>query len=158
MFPACPVTRAAFRLDALTSTTRPSATSASTIPSSVPSIWRVREYASRLTAGTILVPAALFQARPLAEEVVVEHLARERRGGARAEAGVLHDHRERDAGRFRRRVGDEQRVVPELFLHPALLVLLALLDADDLGGTGLPRAHVCRARKRARPGAFLVDA
>ena len=41
-----------------------------------------------------------------------EHLARERRGGSRAEAGVLHDHRQGDAGRFRRRIRDEQGVVP----------------------------------------------
>ena len=42
MFASCPVMRAAFRLEALTSTTSPTASSASTMPSSVPSMLRVR--------------------------------------------------------------------------------------------------------------------
>src|SRR3970040_799801 len=158
MFASCAGIRAAFRLDALTSTTSPTASSASTMPNSVPSMLRVREFPSRLTVGCIVVLAALFRRGQLAEEVVVEHLARERRGRARAEAGVFHDHGERDAGILRRCVRDEERMIAQLLLHPALHILLALLDADHLGGARLARAHVRAPRKGGRRGAFLVDA
>src|SRR6266853_1891925 len=47
----------------------------------------------------------------LAEQVVVEHLARDRGRRTRPEPGVLHQDRERDPRIVHRREGDEKRVV-----------------------------------------------
>src|SRR5262245_31452982 len=49
--------------------------------------------------------------RHLAEQVVVEHGARDRRGGARAEAAVLDDRHERDSRILERREHDVERMV-----------------------------------------------
>ena len=55
----------------------------------------------------------------LAEQIEVEHLARDRRCGARAEPGVLDQHGERDPGIVGRREGDEERVVAHGALRPS---------------------------------------
>src|SRR3954463_13018619 len=64
----------------------------------------------------------------LAEQVVVEHLARDRRRRARAESRVLDHHGERDLGILDRREGDEERVVAVALGGAFLVVLLGLLD------------------------------
>src|SRR6267142_5421924 len=63
--------------------------------------------------GLVLGGRLLHPLRQLAEQVVIEHRARDRRGGARAEAAVLDDHRQRDLRILERREGDEQRMVAQ---------------------------------------------
>src|SRR5207248_2306318 len=89
---------------------------------------------------------------------VVEHGARERCRGARAEAAVLDDHGERDARVIERRKGDEQRMVAMALGDFRFLVFLALLHGDHLRGAGLAADAVGDAGEGARAGAFLVDA
>src|SRR5512142_1030024 len=62
--------------------------------------------------------------RLLAEQVVVEHLARDRRGGGTPVLAVLHHDAHRDLRVVGGGEGDEERVVPVLLLHAALVVLL----------------------------------
>src|SRR3970040_1502548 len=92
-----PVTLAKFALEALNSTASPRTIRASTMPSSTPSTCRVRRAARRLTAVCfVVILGCLDGLRHLAEQVVVEHLARDRRSKARPETRVLDDHGERD--------------------------------------------------------------
>src|SRR5258706_541604 len=100
-------------------------------------------------------PPVLAELRPLvgqlAEQVIVEHLARDRGGGRAAVAAVLHQQRHREPGVVRRRVRDEQRVIAVSLLHALLVVLLALLHGDHLRGAGLGGDGVARARDGASP-------
>src|SRR6266849_1535946 len=70
----------------------------------------------------------------LSEQIVVEHLARDRRRRARSKAGVLNQHGERDPRIFLRREGDEERVVAQMLGNRRVGVFLVLLERDDLGG------------------------
>src|SRR4051812_27599717 len=79
--------------------------------------------------GVVVLGRGLHARRDFAQEVVVGRSACDRRGGARAEAAVLHDHRQRDARAVDRREGDEPRVVAQALGDLGLLVLLVLLDA-----------------------------
>ena len=94
----------------------------------------------------------------LAEQVVVEHLARDRRRGLRAEAAVLDEHRERDLRLVGRRVGDEQRVVAQA------LVDLAARRTSRPSASTPARCRSCRRdvygapANAARAGALLVHA
>src|SRR5512143_805775 len=93
----------------------------------------------------------------LAEQIVVEHLARNRGCGLRAETAVLHEHRQRDFRLLRGGKGDEQRMVAQFLLDAAFGVTLAL-QREHLRGAGLAGGDVFRAGESARGGAFLVDA
>src|SRR5882672_3478613 len=62
----------------------------------------------------------------LAEQIEVEHLPRDRRGGARAEPGILDQNGERDRGLVGRREGDEERVVAQVLGDIGLHVSLVL--------------------------------
>src|SRR5579859_2766581 len=75
--------------------------------------------------------------RLLAEEVVVEHLARDGRRRRAAVLPVLHQHRDGEPGILGGREGHEERMVPMLSLHPLLVVFLVLLHADHLRRSGL---------------------
>src|SRR4051812_20522224 len=95
-----------------------------------------------ITAGRVVG----FHGRWLfAEQIIVEHLAGDWPGGARAEAGVFNKHCKREFGVVGRRVGDEQRMVAMALLHAALDILLALFDRYHLGSAGLSRTHIRRA-------------
>src|SRR5262245_5910272 len=72
----------------------------------------------------------------LAKQVVVKHLARDRRCGGSTETAVLHEDGERDTRLFGRRESDEKRMVAMALGHLFFVVLLVLLDADHLGGAG----------------------
>src|SRR5258706_1082862 len=118
-----------------------------------PSMRRERKSKMRIIMFFRLVLAEL---RPLvgqlAEQVIVEHLARDRGGGRAAWAAVLHQQGHREPGVVRRRVRDEQRVIAVSLLHALLVVLLALLHGDHLRGAGLGGDGVARARAGARGG------
>src|SRR6185503_4564622 len=158
MLASCDVARAVLALEALNSVSSPTAISVSKKANSTPSMWRVKRYSRRLIAGTIVrVLGALLRLGQFAEQVVIDHLARDRGGVARAEPGILDDHRERDRRLVSRGIGDEQGMVAMALVHPALHVFLALLDADDLRGAGLAGADVRSAGESARTGAFPVD-
>ena len=90
-------------------------------------------------------PGAACALGALAQQVEVEHLARDRRGGRAAVAAVLHQHGERDLRVVGGGVGDEEGVVAVALLHALLVVLLARLHADHLGGAGLAGHEVGRA-------------
>src|SRR6185312_11162397 len=72
----------------------------------------------------------------LAQEVVVEHLARDRPRGGTAVLAVLDQDRHRELRVVGGREGDEERVVPVLALQVLLVVLLVLLHAHDLRRAG----------------------
>src|SRR5258708_12847865 len=116
-----------------------------------PSMRRERKSKMRLIMFFGLFLAEL---RPLlgqlAEQVIVEHLARDRRGGRAAVAAVLDQQRHREPGVVRRGVSDEQRVIAVSLLHALLVVLLALLHRDHLRGAGLGGDGVACARAGAR--------
>ena len=114
----------------------------------------VADHSSASTAASSAGAGALGQ---LAEQVVVEHLARDRRRGLGAEAAVLDQHRQRDGRLVGRRVGDEQRVVAQVGRHGLRLVLGALLR-EHLRRAGLAGRDVLGAGEGARAGAFLVHA
>src|SRR5687768_4901278 len=145
MFTGCAVTRAALALDALASTKRPSTIRAIMKANKTPSRWRVKKSLIRRSAKLFIVLlrrlalllVVLLRGGHLAEQVVIDHLARDRRGVARAEARVLHDHGERDLRLVGRRVGDEKRVVAVALGYLALDVLLAGLEPDHLRRAGL---------------------
>src|SRR5437868_7930639 len=65
--------------------------------------------------------------RQLAEEVIVECGPRDRRRGARTEAAVFHDHRERDLRAVDGGEGDEPGMVAQALRDLRLVVLLVLL-------------------------------
>src|SRR5258706_10906006 len=71
-----------------------------------------------------------FLLRDLAEEVVVEYLARDRRSRGAAVAAVLDEDRHRELRVVRGRVRDEERMVAKTLLHAFLVVGLALLQPD----------------------------
>src|SRR5258708_989093 len=132
----------------------PSARVRASAAMSGPSMRRERKSKMRLIMFFRLVLAEL---RPLlgqlAEQVVVEHLARDRRGGRAAVAAVLHQQRHREPGVVGRGVSDEQRVIAVSLLHALLVVLLALLHRDHLRAAGLggDRGACARAGARGRP-------
>src|SRR5574340_674628 len=96
--------------------------------------------------------------RYLAEQVVVHHLARDRRGRAAAMPAVLGQHHQRDSGLFGGREGDEPGMVAVPLVDFALVVFFALLHGDHLRGAGLAGDAVARDRRRARRrAARLVD-
>src|ERR1700681_1605598 len=88
-----------------------------------------------------------------AEQIVVKHGARNGRGGLRAEAAVLDEHRERDMRMVCRRVGEIPRVIAQALIDVAGLVLVAL-ERIQLRSAGLARGHVLRADESARAGSF----
>src|SRR5690242_7795368 len=73
----------------------------------------------------------------LAQQVVVEDLARDRARGRAAVLAVLDEDRHGDLRVVGGGEGDEERVVPVLALQVLLVVLLVLLHADHLRGAGL---------------------
>src|SRR6185436_8645463 len=81
---------------------------------------------------------------------------RDRRGGLRAEAAVLDQHRHRDRRLVGRCVGHVPRVVAQPLVDLVRLVFLAL-ERVDLRGAGLAARRVVRAAERGRARAFLVD-
>src|SRR4051812_44238204 len=127
---------------------RPVSISSAIAPSRGWSRCAVKKRTTRLILGCIVVVLHRFL-RVLAEQPVVEHLARDRRRGARAEAGVLDDDRDRDLRVIRRGVRDEQRVIAEALRDAALDVFLTF-QADDLRRAGLAAARVLRACESAR--------
>src|SRR6185369_1025302 len=84
--------------------------SSSTLASKGPSRCAPRNRATRLLIGCIVVVVHGFRGL-LARKPIVENLPCDRRGGACAEAGVLHDYRDRDLRLVRGRVRNEERVV-----------------------------------------------
>src|SRR5258708_25919345 len=125
-----------------------------------PSMRRERKSKMRLIMFFGLFLAEL---RPLlgqlAEQVIVEHLARDRRGGRAAVAAVLDQPRHREPGVVRRGVSDEPRVVAAGPPHALLVLALALLHRDHLRAAGLGGDGVACARGGARgrpPGAGQV--
>src|SRR5262245_10291469 len=103
----------------------------STSPISGPSILAEKRSSSCLIVAVVIVGkpgggrGGLVDA--LAEQVVVEDLARDRGGRAGAEPRVLDQHRERDPGVVRRRERDEQRVIAQVLGGVRLRVFLVLL-------------------------------
>src|SRR5690606_14046280 len=134
-------------------------------PSSSPTsviIWRSRCFTRRAHRRLIILLLLLFGRwgpgglRLLAQEVEVDDLARDRRGGAAAVAAVFHQDREGDLGIVRRRVGDEQGVVAMTLLDSRFVVLLPL-HADHLRRAGLAGeqvlgVHAGPGRRAARAG------
>src|SRR5438132_12945277 len=110
----------------------PSATVSASAAMSGPSMRRETISNSRLIILFVLVAQLLLALRALAQQVVVEHLARDRRRGRAAVAAVLHQDRHGEPGIVCRRIGDEERMVAQLFAHAPLVVLLALLHGDHL--------------------------
>src|SRR5688572_3899736 len=164
MLTNCAVTRATLALDALASTKRPSSIRAIMKANSTPSRWRVKKSPIRRRTRLFIVLLRrlaflvhLLRGGHLAEQVVVDHLARDWRGVARPEAGILHDHGERDPRLVGGRIGDEECMVAVTLGHLALDVFLARLEADHLRSAGLAPAHVLRPGEGARASAFLVD-
>src|SRR5512145_3298175 len=105
---------------------------------SVPSMFSVRRSqrraASCITGSTLRrvgIQLGLLLRR-LAEQVVVEDDARDRRRGAAAVPAVFDQDPERDARVLGRRERDEERVIAESLGDLLLVVLLALLHRDDL--------------------------
>ena len=107
-----------------------------------------RSSSSTSSSGGLHVEAL----RQLAEQVVVEHVARDRRRGARAEAAVLDHDRERDLRALDRREGDEQRMVAVALGDLLLVVLLVLLHARSPAPCrSCRRSCTARRRRRAPP-------
>src|SRR5512146_235741 len=86
----------------------------------------------------------------LAEQIIIHHLARDRRGGGTAVAAVLGEHRQRDAGLVGGSEGDEPGVVAVVFGDSLFIVLFALLDGDHLRRAGLARHAVGDTIARTR--------
>src|SRR3954469_9943560 len=83
-------------LEPLKIVTRPTVINSSSATKSWLSICAVRMRVMRLITGGLRVVFFGFDRRRLfAEQVVIEYLARDGRGGARAKAGVLDQHSER---------------------------------------------------------------
>src|SRR5689334_4677702 len=95
-------TRGRLWFDPLKITTRPTPISNSIVASSWPSTCAVTTRTARLITGAITLQLSCF--RHLAEKVVIEHGARNRRCGYSSEAGVFDDHGKGDLGRVSRRV------------------------------------------------------
>src|SRR6187200_1515523 len=145
-------------LEPLNIVARPTPINSSSTTSNWVSRWAVSSRVKRLITGTGRSFVGFERGRLLAEQIIIEHLARDGGGGARAEAGVFHQHGERQFRLVGRRICDEQRMVAMALLHAALDIFFSLLNRDDLGSPGLAGAYVRCSRERARAGAFLVDA
>src|SRR5688572_16103694 len=104
-----------------------------------PSMRRVSRSNARLIIGELRLLG-----RALAEEVEIEHLARDGGGGAAAAAAVLDQQRHGELRIVGRGEGDEERVVAVLLADAARVVFLALLQSDHLGGAGLAGDGVAR--------------
>src|SRR6187549_3040784 len=92
-----------------------------------PSMRRDRISKTRLITLLVLDDQRLLHHGLLLEEIEVEHLARDGRGGRAAVAAVLHQDRHGELRIVRGSEGDEQRVVAVLLLDLLLVVALALL-------------------------------
>src|SRR5262245_13633865 len=93
------VRRAVFALAALNSASNPTVASMMTAQSSSPSIWRMQYSPMRLIVSVIVLHlVALERLGFLAEQVVVEQLARDRRGGSAPAAAVLDQDRHGNRG------------------------------------------------------------
>src|SRR4051794_17120104 len=114
-----------------------------------PSMRRDRMSKRRLITLALVGVQRLLRLRLLVQQVEVENLACDRRGGGAAMAAVLDQDRDRDLRVVRGREGDEERVVAMLFLDALLVVRLALLHPDDLGGPRLGGDRIRRALRRA---------
>src|SRR6187397_341209 len=97
----------------------PTPINSSSTMSSWVSRWAVSSRVKRLITGTGCSFVGFERGRLLAEQIIIEHLARDGGGGARAEAGVLHQHGERQFRLVGRRIRDEQRMVAMPLLHAA---------------------------------------
>src|SRR5258708_16131499 len=91
---------------------RPSASVRGRAAISGPSMRRERKSKARLITRFLVAAELLLRRGLLAEDEVVEHLARDRPGGRAAMAAVLHQDREREPGIVGGSVGDEQPPAP----------------------------------------------
>ena len=89
-----------------------------------------------------------FAGRCLAQQDIVKHLARDRRGRLRTEAAVFDDDGQGQSGVLGRSKGHEQGVIPVSLGNATGIVLLILSDADHLGSPGLARRQVLGATAR----------
>src|SRR5438067_625254 len=108
----------------------PSASVSAIAAMSGPSMRRAKMSKTRLIMFLVLAHLfglrQLLRGRLLVQQVVVEHLPRDRPRGRPAVPAVLHQDRHRELRIVGRREGDEERVVPVLLLEPLLVVLLVL--------------------------------
>src|SRR5258706_3510089 len=142
MLTVCDVTRVKFWFEPLKITTRLTPSSSRIAVSSGPSMCAVTRRARRLIAAVFIV----FAADPergglLAEQIIIEDLARDRCGRTRAEARVFDQHGERNPRLVGRCVGDEQRMIPMALRNTARDVFFALLQGNHLRRAGLAGAH-----------------
>src|SRR5205085_947229 len=107
-----------------------------------PSMRRAMKSKMRLITLALVGIELRFFLGDLAQQVIVEHLARNRARGGAAVAAVLHQDRERQLRVVGGREGDEERMVAMLLADAALVVRLSLLHADDLRSAGLGGDHV----------------
>src|SRR3989338_7420696 len=97
-----------------------------------------RNHNWRLVMLLILLAGSIRQRlRHFAKQIIVQHLARDRRCRAAAVAAVLCQHDQRDPGLFGRRESDEPGMVAMAFLYLAFNIFFALLHADYLCRAGL---------------------
>src|SRR3989338_5999074 len=104
-----------------------------TIPSSSGrSRWTMkRNHNWRLVMFLVLLAGHVRQRlRHFAEQVIVKHLARDRRRRAAAMSTVFCQHDQCDPGLFGRRESDEPGVVAGAFLYLAFDIFFALLHSD----------------------------
>src|SRR3989338_6615265 len=81
----------------------------------------------------------------LAEQVIIEHLARDRGCRAAAVPAVFGQHYQRDPGLFGRRKSDEPGMIAVPLVDLAGIVFLTLLHGDHLRGTGLAGNMILRS-------------
>src|SRR3990170_1312398 len=83
-------TRARLWLDPLKITISPATINTRIAPSSGPSTWAARNRVARLISGAIaVILTGLRRGRLLAEQIIIEHLARDRRRRARTETRIF---------------------------------------------------------------------
>src|SRR5687768_4267535 len=110
-------------------TVMPRAMVTASVAMSGPSMRRDSSSKARLITGGLLRFEGLAAGGALAQQVEIEHLARDRRRRAAAAAAVLHRQRHRELGVVSWGEGDEERVVAVLLAQPARVVFLPLLHA-----------------------------
>src|ERR1035437_3966196 len=158
MLTAWPVTRAGVSCAALARVMMPSSSSANASANSGASILSVKRSHRALIIAVVRGDLCGRLVDALAEQVVVQHLARDRRRRARAEAGVFHHYRERDLRVFQRGEGYEQGVIAVALGHVLLVVFLVLLQRDQLRRAGLAGAGVFGLGEGARTRALGIPA
>src|SRR3989338_10872009 len=126
-------------LSALYSTSR-LVSSSKTIPSSSgrSRCTMKRNHNWRLVMFLLLIAGGFRQRlRHFAEQVIVQHLARDRCRRAAAVPAILCQHDQRDPGLFGRRESNKPGMVTMAFLHLVFDIFFALLHADHLCRAGL---------------------